>query len=80
MLRQGSRLVGRQRRQHDGLGQWLAAGLGSATGHQAGKGVLIEASPDVLIGGPTITMEEPARADALAILDQGEAAMLRWNS
>jgi uncharacterized Zn-binding protein involved in type VI secretion len=57
-----------------------AAGLGSATTHQAGKGVLIDASPDVLIGGPAITMEELARADALAMLDKGEAALRRWNS
>jgi uncharacterized Zn-binding protein involved in type VI secretion len=58
----------------------LAAGLGCATTHPSGKGSLIEASPDVLIGGPMITMEELAREDALAMLAKGEEAIVRWNS
>jgi hypothetical protein len=58
----------------------FAAGLRMATAHQSGKGTLIDGSPDVLIGGPTITMEELARTDALALLDKGLAALLRWNS
>jgi uncharacterized Zn-binding protein involved in type VI secretion len=58
----------------------LAAGLGGATTHASGKGSLIDASPDVLIGGPMITMEELAREDALALLAKGEEAIVRWNS
>jgi uncharacterized Zn-binding protein involved in type VI secretion len=57
-----------------------AAAQGYATVHQSGTGTLIEGSPDVLIGGPRITMEELARADALEMLDKGEAALKRWNA
>lgn len=58
----------------------FAAGLGMATAHPSGKGTLIDGSPDVLIGGPTVTMEELARVDALALLVKGLAAFIRWNS
>jgi uncharacterized Zn-binding protein involved in type VI secretion len=57
-----------------------AGRVGSGTAHQAGRGALIDGSPDVLVGGPTITMEELARADALDMLDKGEAALKRWDS
>src|SRR5262245_25752188 len=58
----------------------FAAGLGMATAHSSGKGTLIDGSPDVLIGGPTITMEELARTDALALLEKGLVALIRWNN
>ena len=57
-----------------------AAPRGCRTTHQAGTGSLVHGSPDVLVGGPLITMEELARADALAMLDKGEVALKRWNA
>lgn len=57
-----------------------AVGQGTVTTHQAGRGVLVDGSADVLVGGPTITMEELARADALDLLAKGEAALRRWNT
>jgi uncharacterized Zn-binding protein involved in type VI secretion len=58
----------------------FAAGRGYQTAHQSGKGTLIDASANVLIGGPSITMEELARADALILLAWAEAALIRWTA
>jgi peptidyl-Lys metalloendopeptidase len=47
--------------------------------HAGKAGALILGSPDVLVGGASISMEELARADALAMIDKGLASLDRWN-
>ncbi|MFO0761127.1 MAG: M35 family metallo-endopeptidase [Byssovorax sp.] len=57
-----------------------AAGLSHATTHSGGKGALSQAGKTVLLGGPSITMEEMARADALAMIDKAMLSLDRWNA
>lgn len=48
--------------------------------HARGVGVMATGSGDVLYGGATATMEEMARADALAMFDAAEEALTRWDA
>lgn len=45
-----------------------------------GVGALLVGSGNVLVGGVLITMEEQARADALAMIDKGLRSLDRWNA
>lgn len=57
-----------------------AAGLSHTTTHVGAQGALIQASATVFLGGPSITMEEMARADALAMIDKAALSLERWNA
>ncbi len=56
-----------------------AVGLSHGTRQPSGSGRMVEASADVFIGGPSITMEELARADALAMIAKMRKSLERWN-
>lgn len=53
--------------------------LNDATSHPHSAGTIVAGSTTVMVGGPTITVFERARADALSQLDAMEASLLRWN-
>lgn len=56
-----------------------ATAMTLTTTHLGGRGALLVGSGDVFVGGALVTMEELARADAVAMLDKGLRSLERWN-
>ena len=54
-----------------------AARLATTHPHSAGR--MLRGSPDVFVGGATVSITERARADALAMIDNAERSVDRWN-
>lgn len=49
------------------------------TAHAHSRGVTIDGSADVFVGGAVVNLFERARADGIRMLDNAEASLLRWN-
>lgn len=57
-----------------------AIAVTSTTTRITGRGAMVEGSANVFVGGVMISMEEMARADALAMIDKGLRSLERWNA